>query len=163
MSEINSALKAEYNGEFLKAVKHYESVLHTNSIPPIEAYINLAFIYWEFAAEGTFLKTNGIPFKWREIGGEKYPEIIELGLQRYPRSVELNFWRKYFPHRHYYDEFTQKECEHIVEQYGDDESLVPYFFLYLFDKNKYKDKRSELLRQCAEAPTAKNRYILSFN
>jgi hypothetical protein len=163
MLEMKIALKEELNKRYLEAVKHYESELNNNSTPPIEAYVNLAFLYWEFAAESTFNDANNIPKEWSEIGGEKYPDIIELGLQKHPRSVELNFWKRYFPHRHYFEEFTQKECEQIIVEYGDKESLVPYFFLYLFDEDKYREKRNELLRQCAKSPTAKNRYIMSFN
>ncbi len=157
------ALSEELNKRYLEAVKYYESELSNNSTPSIEAYVNLAFLYWEFASEFTFNDAYNIPDEWSKIGGEKYPKIIELGLQKHPRSVELHFWKRYFPHRHYFDEFTQEECEQIIKEYGDKESLVPYFFLYLFDEDKYREKRNELLRKCAELPTAKNCYIMSFN
>lgn len=58
-------------------------------------------------------------------------------------------------------DFTKEDCEKIIENYGDTESIVPYFFLYLFDKEKYREKREKLLKQCEVLPTAKNRYIKS--
>jgi len=157
------AINKDINKEYIEAVKHYENELNQNCSPSIDTYINLAFLYWEFASDYGFFSHHNIPDKWGEIGDEKYPEIVEMGLKKYPRSVELHFFKKYFPHRHFFEDFTQEECEEIVREYGDDESLVPYFFLYLFDEDKYRDKRDELRKQCKELLTAKNRYILSFN
>ena len=158
------ALKKEINKEYIEAVKLYEEELKSNSNPSIDAYINLAFLYWEFAAEQMeFNEPNNIPDKWSEIGGKRFPEIIELAIQKYPRNVELYFLKRYFSHNLIYDDFTQEECEEIAGKYGDNESLVPYFFLYLFDQEKYQKKRDELLEECKKLATAKNLYILSFN
>lgn len=76
------------------------------------------------------------------IGGKRYLEILELGLANYQNSVELNFWKMYFPHIVYSKEFSKEDCKQLIDKYGDDESLVPYFYLYLFDKEKYtKEKK----------------------
>lgn len=160
MANIEIAISKDLEKNYLEAVKYYELALQDN-IPSADAYINLGFLYWEFAAEFTFNTAYNIPDKWSKIGGEKYPKIIEVGLKQYPESVELHFWKKYFPHRHYFDDFSQKDCERIIEESGDDGSIVPYFFLYLFDKVNYKEKRDQLLKQCEKLPTAKNEYIKS--
>lgn len=158
------ALKKELNKEYIKAVKLYEKILEHNSNAPVDTYINLAFLYWEFADQQVeFNDPNNIPDKWSKIGGERYSEIINQALNEYPGSVELHFWKKYFPHRLFFDDFTQEECEQIIKEYGDNESLVPYFFLYLFDEEKYKKKRDDLRKECKKLPTAKNLYILGFN
>jgi len=163
MKKCEQAIARELNGEYIEAVKLYEAQLRDASNIPIDVYINLAFLYWEFAAEEIeFNDPNDIPGKWSTIGGKRYPEIIKLGLKEYPRSVELHFWRKYFPHRLFFDDFSQRECEQLVEKYGDKESLVPYFFLYLFDNEKYKKKRDGLCKDCRKLATAKNLYILGF-
>ena len=161
MNELELAISSELTRKYLEAVKLYESELINSKKAPIETYINLAFLYWEFAAEFTFRDANNIPEEWSHIGGEKYPHIVELGLQKYPNSVELHFWEKYFPHRHYFNEFTEEECLKILQDYGDSESLVPYFFLYLFEEEKHIEKRNQLLMLCKELPTAKNTYIRS--
>ena len=158
------AISKELNKEYIEAVELYEKELQQNCTPLIDIYINLGFLYWEFAAEGIeFNDPNGVPDKWSLIGGERYQKIITQGLEQYPDSVELHFWKKYFHHRLFFDDFTEEECEDIVREYGDKESLVPYFYLYLFDKDKYQDKRDELRKRCEELLTAKNRYILSFS
>jgi len=164
VKKLELAIKKELNREYLDAVELYEEEIQQNCNASIDAYINLGFLYWEFAAEQiAFNDPNDISDKWSNIGGERYPKIITQGLEQYPKSVELHFWKKYFSHRLFCDNFTQEECEAIVKEYGDDESLVPYFFLYIFDNDKYRDKRDELRKQCEELLTAKNRYILSFN
>lgn len=164
MKEIELAISKELNREYIEAVELYEEELQQNCTPSIDTYINLGFLYWEFAAEQIeFNDPNNIPDKWSMIGIERYPKIITQGLEQYPKSIELHFWKKYFSYRLFCEDFTQEECEEIIKEYGDEESLVPYFFLYLFDEDKYRDKRDELRKQCKELLTAKNRYILSFN
>lgn len=161
MPETKLGISSEINGQYLQATKEYETVIENSGDVPIEAYTNLAFLYWEFAIEPPFARNYSIPEEWSLIAGERYPIIIQKGLVKYPQSVELHFWQRYFSHILWADEFTQEECEQLVEKYGDTESIVPYFFLYLFDKEKYKEKRNQLLKRCEELPTAKNQYIKS--
>ncbi len=164
MKKMELAISKELSREYIEAVEFYEDELQQNCIPSIDTYINLAFLYWEFAAEQiSFNDPNNIPDKWSNIGGERYSKIITQGLEQYPKSIELHFWKKYFPYRLFCEGFTKEECEEIVKEYGDEESLIPYFFLYMFDEDRYRDKRDELRKQCKELLTAKNRYILSFD
>jgi hypothetical protein len=151
----------ELDKKYIDAVNHYELELKTNTILPVDIFINLAFLYWEFATEFAFRDENNISDSWSELGGERYPKIIEKGLKHYPNNIELHFWDKYFPYRHYFAEFTKTECERLLDIYGDRDSIVPYFFLYLFDEIKYLEKRDLLLKQCEDLPTAKNLYIKS--
>lgn len=164
MNKIDLAINKELDKEYIEAVELYEKELQQNSIPSIDAYINLSFLYWEFASEQiAFNDPNNIPDKWSEIGGDRFQKILEQGLVQYPKSVELHFWKKYFPYRLFCEDFTQDECEQIVSVFGDEESLVPYFFLYLFDEDKYRHQKVELRKQCKKLLTAKNLYILSFD
>lgn len=161
---MDLAIKKDYNKEYIEAVELYEKELQQNCTPSIDTYINLSFLYWEFASEQiAFNDPNNIPDKWSNIGGKRYPEVITQGLEQYPKSVELHFWEKYFSYRLLCEDFSQEACEEIVRKYGDEESLAPYFFLYLFDEERFRDKRNELRKKCKELLTAKNRYILSFN
>lgn len=161
MSNLEFAIDKELNKEYIEAVKQYEKILEEVNKAPIEVYINLAFLYWIFATDFSFRNTFNIPSTWGEIGGERYSFIIKQGLSKYPKSLELHFWKKYFPYRHYDDDFTQKECERLINEYNDKESIVPYFFLYLFDKEQYKEQRDQLLKQCDQVSTAKYVYIKS--
>jgi hypothetical protein len=149
--------------EYLEASKCYENEISENgySLLP-DSYINLAFLYWSFAFDYFgFTIPNNIPDDYSIIGGNKYQKILNLGLLNYPNNVELHFWKNYFQHIIFGEEFSEKDCKQLLEKYGDTESIVPYFFLYLFEKEKYNDKRNELLATCNKLPTAKNLYIKS--
>jgi hypothetical protein len=155
-------LKKDIDRNYIEAVKSYEDEIANNRTPLPDSYINLAFLYWSFAFDYFgFDIPNNIPEDYSSIGGNRYQIILGLGLSKYPNNVELNFWKKYYQHIIYGEEFSEKDCKKLLEEYGDSESVVPYFFLYLFNKEKYKKKRNELLDKCNELPTAKNIYIKS--
>ena len=156
----NTAIIKEINKQYIQAVEHYETDL--KNFPSLESYINLAFLYWSFAFElFEFNLPNNISDNWSIVGGNKYSKTLELGLNNYPNSLELNFWQRYFSHISFGDDFSEDDCKNLIEKYQLDESIIPYFFLYLFDKEKYKEKRNELLAGCDKSPTAKNLYIKS--
>ena len=67
--------------------------------------------------------------------------------------MELNFWNRYFQRISFGEEFSEEECKNMFKKYGDKDSLVPYFFLYLFEKEKYLEKRNELINICVKYPT----------
>jgi hypothetical protein len=160
---MEKALIKEINGEYVEAVKCYENELANNesSISP-NSYINLAFLYWSFAFDYFgFDIPNNIPDDYSIIGGNRYQIILDLGLKNYPNNLELIFWNKYFQHIIFGEEFSKSNCKQLIDKYGDSESIVPYFFLYLFEKEKYIEKRNELLDTCIKYPTAKNNYIKS--
>jgi len=151
----------EINHEYVEAVKCYEVEIDHEMATP-ECYINLAFIYWSFAfLKFEFTIPNRIPEEWSITGGNRYPKILRSGLKNYPYNCELHFWKRYFSEIIYGNEFSEKDCQELIEKYGDNKSNVPYFFLYLFDKEKYQGKRDDLINECNKHPTAKNLYIKS--
>lgn len=153
---------AEVNKDYLEAVKLYEKEIEEDHPPTVDSYINLAFIYWCFAFElFEFNIPNNILDEWSVIGGKRYSNILEMGLSNYPRNIELNFWKKYFSHISFGERFSDNDCRELLDEYGDTESIVPYFFLYLFDKEKYTQKKNDLIEECNKVPTAKNLYIKS--
>jgi|GEM_PF-394695 hypothetical protein len=160
MHLLEIAINREAKREYSEAVEIYEKNILSEDAPK-DSFINLAFLYWQFAAEFAFSDAYNISESLRQIGGQRFQTVLERGLLKYPRNTEMHFWSKYFPHRLYFSEFSQGECMAIIEKYGNHESLVPYFYLYLFNKEKYKDKREALLIECNEFPTAKNEYIKS--
>lgn len=160
---MERALIKEINKNYVEATKSYEDEIADNitSILP-DSYINLAFLYWSFAFDYFgFDIPNNIPENYSIIGYDRYQIVLDLGLSKYPNNLELIFWKKYFQHIINGDDFSFKNCKELLEKYGDNESIVPYFFLYLFDKEKYKEKKNDLLIACYKTPTAKNNYIKS--
>lgn len=153
----------EINKEYIEAVRCYESEIKNNNASVLpDDYINLAFLYWSFAFElFEFNIPNSIKDDYSIIGGNSFQNILYLGLSKYPNNTELHFWREYFQHIIYGKGFSENDCKKLIEKYGDNESNVPYFFLYLFNKEKYEEKRNELIDVCNKQPTAKNIYIKS--
>lgn len=156
---IEEALINELKENYIKAVEIYEKAIEQKTIVDIDSFINLSFIYWSFVDYG-FSSYYCISNSLRDFGAIRYSQILKKGIKLYPNSLELHFWSKYYQHRHLGVEFTETNCLKLIENY-DNDSLVPYFFLYLFDNKKYKEQRDKLLLECKNLPTAKNRYIIS--
>lgn len=159
MKQYNIAIDKDFNKQYNDAVVYYQKSVDENELN-VDAYLNLAFLYWNFQDFGFFTYYN-ISERLREIGYIKYNEIIENGINQFPNNVELKFWKKYFQHIFFGEEFSEKECKKLIERYGEDEYIIPYFYLYLFDKKKYEVEKNKLLHECAKQPTAKNIYIMS--
>jgi hypothetical protein len=160
---MTTAISKDINKEYLEAVNYYESEIINQEIVSVKSFANLAFLYWAFAYQQIeFNDVYNIPDEWSTIGGESFLKVIGKGLEKYPESLELNFWKNYFPYRMFMTEFSEKDCINLLTHYGEDESLIPYFFLHLFNKELYKDKVTLLLANCKAEPTAKNNYIQSF-
>jgi hypothetical protein len=156
---MNIALVKEINKQYLEATICYEEEIKTNPLTKVDWYINLTFIYWSFAF--LFRAPEDIPEDYSMIGGSRYQKILGLGLEKFPNNLELHFWEIYFNHIIYGKEFTQNDCLSLIEKYNKEVSLVPYFFLYQFDKIKYKKQRDDLINEIELVPTAKNLYIKS--
>lgn len=154
------ALNAEYSKKYEDAILLYEKSLTNNKETDIEVYINLSVLYWIIATDVYFNDDNKIPIEIQLISGEKYNSVVDLGIKNYPESVELHFWKKYLDVRIKGLSFPEEECLQIINTYTL-KSIIPYFLLSLFYKDKYKKEREQLLLQCKKYPTAKNIYIYS--
>lgn len=156
------ALKKDIEGDPLQAIVAYESLRSDCPIVDEQVYVNLSFIYWLIASDyGYYSYHRNISEELWKHAGEEYPIVVAQGIAAYPRSLELAFWSKYFPFRHYCTPFTREECEMLVSEYDGDSSLIPFFYLYLFDELKYQKERELLKEQCMTLRTIKNDYILS--
>lgn len=160
---MNEGIIADINKDYLLAEKLYNEEINSLETASEKAFTNLAFLYWAFASlEFEFNIPNNIPVDWSIIGGNSYLNILKKGLKIYPDSLELNFWNNYFPYRLFQTEFSERTCKDIMIKYEQNTSLVPYFFLHLFDKDLYSNELSKLFKECTDEPTAKNNYIKSF-
>ena len=157
---LSNAIKEEERNNYLEAIALYEEAIKAGQ-QNIDVYINLSFLYWQIAAQFTFRDEFNIPDHYVNKGADRFALILEGGLTFYPKDRELIFWKLYYPHRMLFDLFSYDQAVSIVEMDDGRNSLVPYFFLYLFDKNKFEKERNELLDQCTRIDTAKHRYIIS--
>lgn len=160
---MEKGVSSEIKKEYIDAVNFYENEINSNTSEVMpDSFINLSFLYWSFAFEFfEFVIPNNINEHWSNIGGSRFLKILEMGLEKFPDNIELHFWRRYFLHISYGQEFSEIECLYLLEKYDDKENKVPYFYLYLFDKDKYKAQKNELIKEVKNLPTAKNLYIES--
>lgn len=160
--ELNKAIQAEEAEYYETAIAIYKDMLGQEDTP-LDAFINLAFLYFIFAAEPFFAERNKLSTKTKaEIKDNGYTSVINKGLAKYPDSIELHFWASYFPNRTYFKPFSKEDCLKIIETYRDGPSLVPYFYLKTFKEGTYQIENEALFEQCKQVKTAKNNYILSF-
>lgn len=161
---MNKAIIKDIEKQYIDAVKCYEEEINGSSFASVDCFINLAFLYWSFVTEQIeFNDPNNIPEEWSIVGEKKFLPTIDKGLINYPDHLELIFWRRYLSHRLYFiSDFSEDDCKEMLAAHRDQDTLVPYFFLYLFDKEAYAEKITELRKVCNDLPTAKNLYISTF-
>ena len=157
---METAIIYDINRAYIQAARAYETLIR-NEGAIADYYINLSFLYWSFAFEWyEFVIPNNIPEYWVKRGGDEFLKILDLGIEKYPKDIELHFWKRYFLHVSYAEDFTEEACLGLFDLYGD-KNKIPYFFLYQYDPIKYEKQRDELLEIIKEKKTAKNLYIES--
>lgn len=159
MTNFNNAISLDLSRRYREAIAEYELALN-DATSDVNLYINLSFLYWLSISAFVWADAYGIPLQVRDKAFDRYNEILENAISKFSDCAELFFWRKYFEHRLLFDPFTEEDVLRILSTYHSCQD-VPYFFLYLFDKEKYVNKRNALLENCKDLPTAKNRYIIS--
>lgn len=159
MEHFKKALELDLAQQYKGAIQEYElAILHEHSV--VEAYINLAIIYWLSAAEFAWADKYKIPVEFRSTAATRYAEVLSVAKNKFPNCGELYFWERYCLHRLIFDPLEEEEVLKIISTFKEC-TEIPYFFLYLFDKEKYSKQRDKLLEKCQVSPTAKNIYIKS--
>ena len=102
---------------------------------------------------------NGHEAEFLQAVEEVFDSLVPV-FDKYPKDIELHFWRKYFLHISYAEDFTEEECVNLFNLYGH-KNKIPYFFLYQCDNIRYKKQRDELLQIIKGKETAKNLYVES--
>ncbi len=161
MNTIENALELEYYRDYAGAVSVYKKIIG-NTHPPVDAFINLAFLYWSIVNDRLFdtltKKEYGVSAELILASDKMYEFIINLGLQEYPKNIELAFWKLYFSEISYGKDVTEDDYKSLLTHYHND-SLIPYLVLAAYDKTKYRNELSILREKCSNHPTAKNLYI----
>jgi hypothetical protein len=161
MSDFLTALAHDVAGEYEQAATVYERVImHPQA--PVEAFANLSFIYWEAVWQLSFTNGSTTPLALQQLPVDSCSRVLTAGLQRYPHDLELSFWARYYPYRGIYDKFSEADCRQLLADCVDhNQTLMPHFFLSLFDKASYRAEVTQILITSQQFPTAKNRYVAS--
>ena len=156
MTSFQYAISKDIQRDVIAAANLYESCISIGG--PLDAFINLAFLYWQSTEYG-FNAAYNLPIAFIHKSGERYSRILDLGMTAFPSSKELVFWDRYFAFVSLGDDFSPEECEGYVEA---PDHLIPYFFLRSLPiGTRYHEPADRLLQQCRLLPTLKNSYIVS--
>lgn len=159
--EMEEILKKEIDKKYIEAVNSYEFEIQNSESPSADYYINLAFIYWSLAFEYfEFVLPNKISEDWCMIGGDRFMKIIDMGLDKYPNNIELYFWKRYFTHISYGEDFSYEECLELLEKDKKNGDIL-YFYLYMYYKEKYEREKNQLLIKIKKKLILKHLYIIS--
>ena len=161
MQDLEIAIQADINQDYVNAVEYYERHIGGNSKPSEEAFINLAFLYWRFVWSSPCDFDFSIPLELAETAFRRYPEVIELCKKLYPQNAEMQLWEKYFLDITDGIILTENDCLTIISAGPKSTSTVAAFFLLVFRPHEYEKERLLLIKQCIELPIAKNLYIKS--
>ena len=161
MEEFLVALAHDVAGEYEQAVAAYERAIMQPQAP-VAAFANLSFIYWESVTQQSMVFTNytAIPLVLSSMPWQACFRTLDAGFQQYPEDLELSFWARYYLHRGVFEDFNDADCRQLLVDCVDhNQTLIPYFFLGLFDEELYSAEIKQILTTCKEYPTAKNLWV----
>ena len=160
MKFYSEALFLDIAKKYPEAIEKYEQALE-NGEQNIEIYLNLCFIYFQVCTEFVWRFNFNISEDICNRSYDKVFNLLEVANVIHPnKKVCFNFLKKYFTHRTIFDDFTEEDVLAMISN-DNQNCLLPYMLLYLFDMKKYKRQRDLLLAECQKELTAKNLYIIS--
>lgn len=159
---FDKGLYCDTVGDYELAINYYEQALSEDQDKSEDLFTNLSVIYWLLITDNNFPELQDIDSQLRHNGLTRYKQLVDFGVASFPKSKELLFWKSYFPYRMYFASFTFEECQILMEDTSLRASLVPTFYLNMFDEKSYAEERNALIVECLKSPTAKNKYIMSF-
>lgn len=141
----------------LEAASLYEVVLRSD-VAPLDAYLNLAFLYWQCSDLG-FAGAHHISDEFLVHAGHRYDPILVEADRRFGWQPEIEFWQLYFQWYWTGVGFVSRCAELVLH---DSKPTVPFFYLFVESHgDSYRAEAVALLLTCQQCPTAKNRYITS--
>lgn len=158
-SFYNEAVKMDISKEYIPAIEMYKLSIEHEKVY-MDAYINLAFLYWASSVKLNWSLKYNIPREIK-IGGFEWAENLLNKANEIFKNCEIPFWALYFRRRLIGEDISEEEIVEIIDNRTYEKSLVPYFYLFLIDFKKYLHQRNLLLQECNKNQTAKNIYIKS--
>jgi len=155
---LADALAADGAGNLEVAAAAYEASLAGDE-RTLTALLNLALLYWQATDFGLSTAKNLDP-EFVAKAGERFPVVLAEAHRAFPESTEVQFWKKYIAWADLGEEFSLDECRKLLQR--DPTTLVPAMYLFAQTRgDAYQEEALELLRQCQQEPTTKNRYVAS--
>ncbi len=152
------AIYEDIKGDFVKAADCYEQLVQAECAP-LEAYLNLAVLYWQCTDYG-FNAGHKLDVDFIHKAGERYQTLLQEANQCFPYQPEIRFWMLYCDYITLGEPPFTEDCKRLVDTVS--KPLVPYFYLYSsYSGHEYEKEANDLLNECLKYPTVKNRYIIS--
>jgi len=163
---FNTALDFDIQGNIKQAIKYYTcSIEEGEEIE--EAYLNLIVllieITFDYGKSLDLIQSNTIKEKNIQDLYILLENVLKTAIKKFPTTNEFLFWKYYCDN--FYNDFDRKGITKIIERKED--SLVPYFYLYINDLSNnipvrhYLDKIIELKKIINESNTHKHKYLKS--
>lgn len=146
------------------AILAYEKVIEQGNAL-LDAYINLAFIYWESSNpfESSLFDFRGGRELLEDLGQawDLCEATLDKAEQIYGKETEIVFWKRYFNYITIGENFSLEERLELVKKPGS--SNIPYFSIYILseDTPEFRLFAQDLYTEAINQPTTKNRYIIS--
>ncbi len=148
--------KYDMKENYHKALYFYEKSIE-NSEFVVDGYLNTYFLYEYIIFDYGFGYYYDISSSnCNSIFEYDLDYIMNEALRVFPDNNEIKFWNRYWDLLFIDKPFSREECEELVS----DDNLVPYFFLYKYDEEKYKIKVQQLFSEIKTELTIKNRYVI---
>ncbi len=158
---LAEALEADRAGDLVGAARLYEEVLAESAAPPVEAFVNLAVLYWQSTDPGLAGAKKLSP-DFFATAGRRFPELLAEAQRRFPTSTEPRFWSRYIAWADLGESFGSEECRELL--YEDPSSLVPAMQIFAGSQGKEAEPEArELLHRAEAEGTTRARYVASVN
>lgn len=152
---LDSARLADRSGDLQVAAREYEACVVEGGA--IDAYVNLAVLYWQTTDFGFSTAAKLTP-TFIAQAGRRFPELLTEAHLRFPGSTEVEFWDHYVRWADLGEDFALDTCRHLLER--DPATLVPAMFLFA-QTGECKEQAMELAARCRADGTTRARYIVS--
>lgn len=155
---FSEAATADKAGMFEVAASAYEAAL-AGEKPSLELLLNLAVLYWQATDYGVASEKK-LDAKFVAMSAQRVPVLIHEAGRVCSQSVEVEFWKRYIAWADFGDEFSVEECREFRRRSPD--VLVPAMFIFAQSGGvECEGAALELLEQCKQNPTTRNRYVAS--
>ncbi len=155
---LSGAVHEDMNGNIVRAADCYEQIVQVEDAP-LEAYLNLAVLYWQCTDYG-FNASHNLGIDFIHEAGERYETLLQEAGRRFPHHPEIRFWTLYCNYVTLGEPPFVEECKRLVDAAS--KPLIPCFYLYSASNGReYEKEAHHLLEECLNHPTTKNKYITS--
>ncbi len=143
-----------------EAAEAYEQAIAEGDAD-LDTYIDLAVLYNECNDEG-YYAYHHLPDEFIEKTYGRAMELLDEAEAKFGKHAEIDFWRQFFP----WDSLGEPSFIPLAEEIAaTGESLVPYFYLYVFsesgERRQYRKKAEALYDLVKDKSTVKKRRIIS--